>query len=336
MLQGHGDDRYNLKYKEVLNFSSNVITSNNRWISDHISSNLDKISHYPEPDSLNLRRAFAKKADIGVDNIIFTNGATEAIYLVAMAFQGSKSCVRIPTFSEYRDSCTIFKHTVIPFEDINLIPDATDLIWICNPNNPTGEILEKDEILNLIDTHINQILVFDLSYKDLTASASLNYQDIISRQNVVGIFSLTKTYGIPGLRIGYIVSNDRIIKKLMGMKMPWSVNALAECAALAIIEKNHPLDITPFLNETKRMLKELGKIGITVYPSKTTFLLCQTPWSDAKTLKQYLLEKHNILIRDASNFEGLKKEHFRIAAKDVKSNNAMINGLAQWGLLFKR
>lgn len=114
--------------------------------------------------------------------------------------------------------------------------------------------------------------------------------------------------------------------------MPWSVNSLAIEAALYCFnhEIEFKVDTSTLINERCRIAKKLQELGITTFDSQTNFMLCRLPWSTAKSLKKYLIEKHGILIRDASNFHGLDEQYFRVAAQTTEENDNLIKGIESW------
>jgi threonine-phosphate decarboxylase len=143
---------------------------------------------------------------------------------------------------------------------------------------------------------------------------------------------MTKQYGVPGLRLGYITAHKDVMTKIKKLRMPWSVNGLAIKAGKFLV-KNNPelLDIRNYLKETKRLQDTIHSIeGITTFPTDTHFFLCQLESKKASALKLWLIENYGILIRDASNFRGLNQHHFRIATQSPDENNRLINALQEW------
>ena len=147
MIFGHGDDAF--RFQQVrANFSSNIFPHPDlRGLKQFLARHLDAIDHYPEPECTALERLIAEKVGVLPENIVVTAGAVEAIYLIAQAFGGRPTHIlQRPTFSEYADAAALFGS------------DETDaasaeLIWLCNPNNPTGEALSGDQLAALMDAH---------------------------------------------------------------------------------------------------------------------------------------------------------------------------------------
>ena len=144
MINGHGDDIYRHERKIVSNFSSNIYGRQDlSALQNHLCSCIQTIHSYPEPDAYSLVELLAGKNDIQLSNILVTNGAVEAIYLIAQTFRGKKSCVITPTFSEYEDACYINEHTLSFAASLSQINKDAELVWLCNPNNPTGSVCHK-------------------------------------------------------------------------------------------------------------------------------------------------------------------------------------------------
>ncbi|WP_029904604.1 threonine-phosphate decarboxylase [Prevotella sp. 10(H)] len=334
MILGHGDDLYAVDGKKIIsNFSSNVYGRQDMSaLQDYLRLHIDAIHSYPEPDASSLVKLLAKKHNVENDNILVTNGATEAIYLIAQAFAGRKSAILSPTFSEYADACSINKYMVQLVSSLNEINDDTDLLWLCNPNNPTGKVTDKNTLKEYIEKHPQQNIIIDQSYEHFTKKDLFTVEEAIQYNNVILLHSMTKRYAIPGLRLGYISTHEDTLGSIKKYRMPWSVNGLAIDAGKYLIKENvNSIDIDNYLNETARLQNELKKISrITVYPTDTHFFLCKFEGRKASELKTYLIEEYGILIRDASNFYGLDESYFRIATQSVEENNTLIEALNRW------
>ena len=200
------------------------------------------------------------------------------------------------------------------------------IYWLCNPNNPTGEVVTSDTVKEL--SHRHRWLIIDQSYEDYTNMAMPTAQTAIEMQNVIVIHSMTKRFAIPGLRLGYIIAPRNVIARLRANSRPWAVNALAIEAGRWLLEHDVPHyreDMKRLLAQTQLLREQLLAIpGVSVCPTSTNFMLCCLQQGTAAELKDYLLEEHGFLIRDASNFEGLTPHHFRIAAQTETENEALV------------
>lgn len=152
MIEGHGDDAY--KYKAIkINFSSNVYNHvDHSGLHQHLFQQMESIRTYPEPEPYSLEKVLAERFHLSSEEVCVTNGATEAIYLIAQTFRNQISAILMPTFSEYADACRLHGHKVVPIYNLNRLPDRGRLIWLCNPNNPTGEVREKEVLTACIKT----------------------------------------------------------------------------------------------------------------------------------------------------------------------------------------
>ena len=137
MIEGHGDDTY--KYQDIrVNFSSNVYNHFcHEGLFCYLADKLDNVVSYPEPAPARLEKCIAQLLNLKPEEVCVTNGATEAIYLIAQTFRGKSSSILMPTFSEYRDACQIHGHKIHSIHNSQLSTLDSQLIWLCNPNNPT-------------------------------------------------------------------------------------------------------------------------------------------------------------------------------------------------------
>ncbi len=334
MFEGHGDDIYSHNKNIRINFSSNIYPYNDlSGLRQYLCSQIMNIRSYPEPDGKTLVSAIAHFHKVAQSGVLLTNGATEGIYLIAQAFRNKKTAIVIPTFSEYEDACRSNDLDIQFTKKLEYIPTDTDLIWICNPNNPDGKITGKDKLEAFITNNGDKTIVIDLSYRFFMQEELLSAKESTRYSNVILLYSMTKQYAIPGLRLGYIVASGNMIEKIKKYAMPWAVNYLAIEAGKFLLENciSGNSNILSYLNESKRLQKELGKIeGLTVYPSEVHFFLCKIEKGTASVLKEYLVDNYGILIRNCSNFRGLDERFFRIAAQLEEENNLLIKAISEW------
>lgn len=319
MIIGHGDDAY--RYEGIQSdFSSNICGHGcHRALMAHLADHPELISHYPEPEAWSLESMIAERLDVRPCNIIVTSGATEAIYLVAQTFR-MNHFIPAPTFSEYEDATRLF-----PCED-----DSKRVGWICNPNNPTGVTLSRSEVSEMMKGY--DLTVIDQSYEQYTDQPVMSAKAAVSYGNVIQIHSMTKTYGVPGLRLGYIVTSAPLAEMLRGQMRPWSVSALAIEAGKFLLQHDE-LICHPNFDEAERLHSSLQALeGVTVNPSNTNFMLCELARRTAAELKAYLIRDYGMLIRDASNFKGLTPRHFRVAAQSPDENDALVEAIADFVL----
>lgn len=335
MLAGHGNDIYRYENEIIVDFSSNIAKANIREkLLAFLQKKIKTISNYPDPEMLQLKRAIAKFHNISTDEVIVTNGSTEAFYLIAHTFVKRKTFIRIPSFSEYEDACKLYDHylsfdSTIDAENIK----GFDMIWFGNPNNPDGKVESIENISEWSKLYPNTIFVIDEAYADLSIKHKTAISLVAKKQNVIIIRSLTKSFSIPGLRIGYIICKRDIADKIRFYSIPWSINSLAVDAGVFIMNNYESLvPDSKELSETCLSFKnELKKnINLKVYNSDCNFLLIQLLRGNAADLKQYLVKHHGLLIRDASNFRGLGPQYFRVAVRSNQQNQLLANAILNW------
>ena len=348
MIQGHGDDAYRYGRPIRANFSSNVYGHVDLApLKAHLRARLDAIGNYPEPEPYTLEKALADRLGLDPAAVCVTSGATEAIYLTAHAFAGSQTTILQPTFSEYADACALYNHHLIPHARQNLFRPGTSPVlkepaappgpratyWLCNPNNPTGDVIPKDELVKTIETNPETVFVIDQSYGFFTREPLLSAAEAVALPNVIQLHSMTKRYAMPGLRLGYITANPPLLDRIRAVRMPWSVNALAVEAGLYLTAHpdTAPVDRAALLREAERLRGALDALpGLSALPTRTHFFLCRLDRGRAADLKQWLAEEHGLLIRDAANFEGLDESYFRIAAQTPEENDLLVAAVRQY------
>lgn len=335
MIDGHGDDIYGWDIAIKSNFSTNIFCKRVAELETHLQTKIGLIYNYPPPDAKPLRERIAFKENINEDSILVTSGAVDAIYLIAMAFHGH-SAILSPTFSEYEDACKRHAHKISYFQELDDIESDATSVWICNPNNPDGRVFSTNDLEKLLSSNPNRLIIVDQAYEDYTPNTLFESNKVLEYPNLIILKSLTKKFSLPGLRVGYLIANPSVANIIKTKMMPWSVNALAIEAAIYCLDHENDFKINmPFLiKEKERLSHKLKELGIQSFPSDTNFLLCQLPRGTSNELKEYLLSQHGILIRDASNFNGLTPRHFRVAVQTRQENDNLISGIKSWLLQF--
>ncbi len=334
MIEGHGDDRW--RYGDIrVDFSSNVPGGiDHSALREHLAAHLSLIEHYPEPEPYTLERELAGRHGLSGESVIATNGATEAIYLVAQMLGGGRAAIVEPTFAEYYDACRIYGHELLAVSDPCDLPTECRSLWCCNPNNPTGRVWERDRLLEAVDANPETIFVIDQSYEEFTRKALPTATEAAVRPNVVLIHSMTKRYAVPGLRLGYLTANPVLCERLRRFRMPWSVNALAiEAGQFLLREGVGGFSLDAMLKEAARLAGALHGTGVfRPEPTDTHFMLVEMAQGTgtAAELKEWLAIREGILIRNADNFRGLSPRHFRIAAQTSVDNDILTDALKKW------
>jgi len=340
----HGGDIWNRRKpaSQIIDFSSNVNPlSISHKVINSIKKNLWRITLYPDTKYLLLRRTIAEYLDIDKENVVVGNGSTEIIYLFCEAFlnKGDKVLIPRPTFGEYEIAA---KRTgaKVGFFDLDsafkVAPDKINynskIVFICNPNNPTSTLTPRRTIVEVLNRAKEQdvLVLVDESFIEFIPKPKDNTVVSLVREypNLFVIRSFTKFFGLTGLRVGYGMGSKEIVDLLNRIKPPWSVNCLAEVAAVAALHDKGLIKIRHVIAEERRFLFEnLGKIkGFRPVKPDANFILVDVSSSrlSALDIKQKLLQ-WNILIRECSSF-GLP-DHLRIAIRSRKENEELVRSL---------
>ncbi len=331
-----------LGLKEVYKLASNEIPFSPYYISKAINKELKNINRYPESSSFYLRRALAKKLGIRPEELVLGNGSDELIVLALKAFieKGDEVIVSYPTFLIYEIQAKIAGAKVVEVaaKDFSYslgqiakkVTKKTKIIFIANPDNPTGTYLNQVQIKKFLKAIPKRVLVFfDEAYfefapKDFPKSLKL----LKKRGNMIITRTFSKAYGLAGLRIGYGITTREIAKVLDKVREPFNINRFAQVAAIAALKNKQFLRKTlSFLNQEKKYLyQELTKLKISFIPSATNFVLVEFK-KDTQKLYDYLL-KRGIIIRQLKAW-GLKS-CFRVTLGRRKANRKFITYFKQY------
>lgn len=335
MINGHGDDAYKYQKKVKHNFSSNVYYKGcHKELLNEIKIKVFTVENYPSPSANELNVAAANYFKLSENHFLFGNGATELFYLIAQLYSGKTATIIGPTFSEYEDACKM--HNIdTKFSPWDRLKGSyvSDLVFICNPNNPTGNVVKKEQIEELLINSPQSLFIIDEAYVEFTYEDCSSMGLLSKYQNLVIVKSLTKTFAIPGIRLGYVVSNPEFIQKLLVYKLPWTVNALAIAAGMYIFNhyKSLLFSASDLIEKTIEFQKHINQISnLEVQPSTTSYFLVKLLKGSANNLKEYLMQNYQILVRDATNFTLLEGEYIRLAVQDKASNQTIIKALQQW------
>ena len=289
-----------------------------------------------------------KLPNVTISDIYTGNGVSELINLCMSALldNGDEILIPSPDYPLWTACATLAGGKAVHYicdeqsdwypdiEDMRRkITDRTKALVIINPNNPTGSVLPHDEMKRLAAQHPDVLFVIDQSYEDFTPRMLFSPHEAAARSNVILLHSLTKRFGIPGLRVGYLTARQEWTARIRQNKMPWSVNTLALEAALFLTEheKDFRIDLQSLLEERARVAGQLEALRIAeVWPGETHFLLARLRMGKASALKDYLAETHGMLIRDAGNFEGLDERYFRIAVQSPEEDDRLLAAIGEW------
>ncbi len=337
MLHGHGDDGYRHAHPITADFSTNVWYGGEPpGLKDYVFSQWPRINRYPEVLAESLAARVAAHHGVAPAQVLMSSGTTESIYLVAQAWAGRRTTILVPAFAEYEDACRLHGHALhfLPWGELQpgaLLP--SDLVFICNPNNPTGSVLTAATVAGLLAANPQTVFVLDEAFIEFTVSIETLVPLLARFDNLVIMRSLTKAYAMPGLRLGYVVASAALIARLTAGKAPWTVSALAAAAGEFIFE--HFATVQPpvgqLLADRAAFAAQLAQAtGVLVEPSHTHYFVAKLPRGTAADLKHWLLARHGLLIRDAGNFRTLTPAHFRVSTRRPADNLLLINALRKW------
>lgn len=314
-----------------------------------IAESLDDIVHYPDVEAHDLKTTIAQFYQVNYATITVGNGAVELLYILCHIIKPKRVLVLAPSFSEYerasRASDAIIEYYYLNEEEnfsfniTELIPrlSTVDILFIGNPNNPTGNLVTNTELEMLIQAaeKSNCMVVIDESFIDfLPNDGHYTCRNLLTKyQNLVILHSLTKFYAIPGLRLGFALTSPDLTKLLHLGKDPWNVNTLAQLAGIAALKStDYQANAKEIIQIAKldfyNQLREIHTIKC--YHPAVNFILLNLAQTGltANELKLRLFEK-NILVRDCSNYPGLSPFFIRLAIKLPEQNSIMLQALKQ-------
>jgi histidinol-phosphate aminotransferase len=319
-------ERLGLRPDDVLDFSSN---SNPYPFKLDFSLDDVAVDHYPDTDSMELRRAIAAQNALTPENVIVGSGSMEIIRLAAQSYfnRGDRVLIFKPTFGEYETACRVAGAEVVELwaeEDNDFrfdIDRCIDIIswlkpkaiFVCNPNNPTGQYFSRPEIERVLSAAGDGLVILDEAYIAFTEEAWKSV-GLISKSNLLIVRSMTKDFALAGLRLGYGLACQDIIVNLYKVKSPWNVNAVAQRAGIQALNDGAYLKRSDRLIRENRdyLLVELGTLGFRLIPTRTNFFLMKV--NGVRKFRAALMTQ-GVIVRDCTSF-GLP-DYIRIAPRTM-------------------
>lgn len=333
---------YGIAEKDIIDFSASINPLGPApGVYEAITGTLWRIRHYPDPECGSLPKLLGTHLGVEKSNLILGNGGAELIYTLPSALKIKRALVAAPTFSEYAEAVRASGGDVkyIPYgrrieEIIDYLP-GNDAVFICNPNNPTGRVLGRSSLMEVIEAagKTGTYVIVDEAFMDFVEGRkeiSL-MGEACTRSGLVVLYSMTKFFGIPGLRLGAAVASPDIIRLIKKSKDPWSVNTLAVAAGeAALLDQRHMEETLLMVKEEReRLYNGLSALpGIRPFPSGANFLLVDisgTGLSPGEMVEK--LGFKGILVRNCSNFEGLDLPCIRVAVRKRGENESLINAI---------
>jgi threonine-phosphate decarboxylase len=343
--------RFGFAENKILDFSSNVNPRGPSSVAKRAANKaLSSIGCLPDPDQRELRMAIARYFGIKSGHVICGNGSNALIRLIPRVFRPKKVLIPWPTFTEYAVAVEDAGGEVVPLfllerEGFRVDPlelsfafKDVDMAFLCNPNNPTGRVVSKEEMLEIVRFALQHgvRLVVDEAFMDFDLmDADSIIKEAVESSHLICLRSFTTFFGMPGLRIGYAVSDEKTIAVLRDRQEPWSVSIPAERAAIAV------LDDWSYIKKTRRLItKERGRLlsalrvlpGVETFPCSANFILIKVTSMDVPTFINKLGER-GMLVRDCSSFPGLDGRYIRITVRTWWDNTRLIKAFR--GLLVR-
>jgi len=328
---------------EILDFSANINPLGPpEYVRSVISRTIETLARYPDPDCQSMVNQIAAYHGIPNDTIIIGNGSSEILYAIPQALPVKKAIIPVPSYIDYAKACnrahlmvtTISLAASEQFQlDCNRIEhhcEGKELVWIGQPNNPTGKIVDNKRLQELIGNHPDTFFVIDESFANFVSS----FETMIAPafHNCIVVRSMTKFYAIPGIRLGYAIAHPTVATKVRNHLLPWSVNTIAQAVGTSVIGDTTFTEIsrqkvTNLRGKLYRQLTELP--NITIFSGEANFLLLRLDRNDmnASALASRMLQSR-IAIRVCENFEGLDKQFFRIAVRNEWENTRFVEALS--------
>jgi len=349
---GHGADiysaskRFGIDEDDIIDFSSNInplgIPGN---VQEAIIRSIKYSNRYPDINSRELTNSLSNYENVPENWIFCSNGAAEAIFRIALWLKPKKALLLSPTFSEYEQALKTVG-TYINYHNlneskgfkltdniINNITKETDIIFICNPNNPTGQITNK-LLLEKVIAHsklMDAIVVIDECFLDFVEDKEkYSTVNLLEKyDNLIVLKAFTKIFAIPGIRLGYCMSSNLdIIEGLKVSGPPWNVSTIAQAAgAAALEEKEYIMKTIAYIKEQRDyLIGEINNLNIKTYESYANYIFLK--FDGTINLHDELLTR-GVLIRSCSNYRNLSDKYFRIAVKSEYENKLLIQKLQE-------
>lgn len=322
----------------LLDFSANINPLGPpAWFRPLVSSSLEALSHYPDPENTRFIRAVAEFHGISEDRVVVGNGTSELLYLISRVVGAKRALIAVPSYVDYLRAAQLGGLPVATFameekDDFTLdcaalskAIGAGDLVILATPNNPTGAMIERQRLLALVGDFPKALFLIDEAFLDF-AGEGLSLAAVAD--NLITLNSMTKFYGVPGLRVGYATLPPVLAQKIRHHQAPWTVNGLAEEFAVAALADGDYQRRTRenCLKLREGLVAELASMpGLKVYPGSANYLFLQVLGEkNGDDLAIFCLE-HSLVIRRCGNYQGLDNRFCRIAVRTADENQRLLD-----------
>jgi threonine-phosphate decarboxylase len=339
-------DRFGIPVSELLDFSANINPDGPPaavpTVLRQALNGPSILTNYPDLDEMELRQALARYAYIRPENVSVANGFVPLLDAALRILPIRRCLVPVPAFVEYRRTLERCRVEMIPhiltansefsFNTSDLFSRSGDAILLANPQNPAGVLSSRDTLLRIIEeaAERNIFVLLDEAFIDYCPAASLA-QEVDRFSNLIVFRSVTKFFGMAGLRIAYAAAGAELRRQLQESIAPWPVTSLASLAAGIAVQDEAYARHTIALNSERRdqMQTAIENLGIRVYPSAANFILLFLPGSiDCQQCWERLICEHHIVLRNCFNYEGLGDRYLRAAVRTDTDNARLVEALA--------
>lgn len=342
MRYSHGGDIYT--YGDMLDFSVNV---NPLGISEHVTEaakrGIEQAEAYPDSRCRKLREKLSQRQGLPQEYYVFGNGAAEIFYTLVLAEKPKQAFLPVPAFSEYERAlrtvgCRI-KYYRTKRENAFCIDEAflselneqIDIVFLCSPGNPAGAVTDRKLLIRAVQLceKFQIRLVADECFAGLLEEPEKYsiIKETVRYPHLTVVRAFTKTFAMPGLRLGYGITSDRrLAEKVEQMRQPWSVSIPAQEAGIAALDEESMVrEAGKLISEERHFLEEhLDRLGMEYIPSDANYILL---YSETDLFNE--MKKRNILIRDCADYRGLAKGWYRIAVRRRSENQILVRAFEE-------
>ncbi len=335
---------------ELIDFSANInpLGPSSKAV-EKLKESLGEIINYPDPECCELREALKNIYPINNENLIFGNGASELIFILMKVLHPRNVLIPAPTFIEYQFAAMSVGSEVqflnlnkedefsFPLGQLEKLAVKNDVLFLCNPNNPTGTLWNREQVREIVDIaqSNNLFVVLDEAFMDFLEEEE-KYSFLFEKEYLNKVFilrSMTKFFAIPGLRLGWGVGPKEIIEKMNLAKDPWNVNCLAQTAGIeSLLDEGYIKKSRQYVDREKEYLyQELKKIkGLKPYFPSVNYIFLQLTQKNLTSggLREALSQR-GVLIRDCSNYPNLDSSFIRVAVRKREENRKLVRALQE-------
>ena len=348
MSSGHGGnmtllaEQLGCRPGDILDFSANINPLGpppflRRIINRHIRD----LVHYPDPDCRELVRAITATCGLAPDQIVVGNGTSELLFKLPVVLKPKRALIPAPAYIDYARAC---RQADIPVRSLDLdrnssfAPDLKqiektlrpgDLLILGQPNNPTGQLLDREQLIDLMDSRSDVLFVIDEAFAGFIGS----YTSVAGcTPNCITLCSLTKIFAIPGLRLGFLAASPEICRMVRNQSAPWAVNTLAQAVGAACLDQKQYIEETRLLVDgwRKNLFEALGNLPhLYPYEGTANFLLIGSdhPQYSGTEIAEKLLSDQRIAVRSCANYQNLDDSFFRVAVRTEPENKKLVQAL---------